>query len=103
MKSFMDTEPGVVMRSSEVGLKDRVFQVRVGSESGTNVGLEGKAHGDNDHIGANEAMFVDSAIGLCAGRKAVDESTTELPVAVFACLKSECLPHISGPLLADLD
>ena len=42
MKSFMDTEPGVVMRSSEVGLKDRVFQVRVGSESGTNEVLRAK-------------------------------------------------------------
>ena len=44
INSLADIEPGVVMRSPEVGLEDHVIQVRVGSESGTNVGdLEGKA------------------------------------------------------------
>ena len=60
------------MRSPEVGLEDHVIQVRVGSESGTNVGgFEGKAHDDTEH-GVKEKVFVDGANGSCAGRKVVE-------------------------------
>ena len=91
------------MRSLEVRLEDHVIQVRVGLESGTNVGgLESKAHDDTEGSGVKEKMSVDGAIGrhVCAGRKVVGESTADLPEVVFACLKSECLPSSSGPLLA---
>ena len=99
-----DTEPGVVTRSPEVGLEDHVIQIRVESESGTNVGgLEGKAHGGTEHGGVKGEVFVDGAIGSCAGRKVVEESTAELPAVMFACLKSECLSPTSGPVLAAPD
>ena len=102
-KSLIDTEPGVVMRSPEVGLEDHAVQARVGSENGTNVGgLEGKAHDCTEHGGVKEEVFVDGAIGSCAGRKVV-ESTAELPAVVFACLKSKCLPPTSGAPLAAPD
>ena len=48
-------------------------------------------------------MFVDGDNGSCAGRKVGDESTADLPVVVFACLKAECVPPSSGPLLAAPD
>ena len=99
-----DTEPGVVTRSPEVGLEDHVIQIRVESESGTNVGgLEGKAHGGTEHGGVKGEVFVDGAIGSCAATKVVDESTAQLPAVVFACLKSGCLPPTFGPLLASPD
>ena len=57
IKSMTDTEPGVGMRSPEVGLEDHVIQVRVGSESGTNVGgLDGKAHDDTEHGGVKKYL-----------------------------------------------
>ena len=92
------------MRSLEVRLEDHVIQVRVGLESGTNVGgLESKAHDDTEHDGAKEEVFVDGAIGSCAATKVVDESTAQLPAVVFARLKSGCLPPTFGPLLASPD
>ena len=47
-------------------------------------------------------MKYSSMIDSCAGTK-VDESTADLPVIVFACLKSECVRSSSGPLLAAPD
>ena len=92
------------MRSPQVGLEDHVIQVRVGSASGANeISLEGKAHGDTGHGGVKEGVFVDGANGSCAGREVVGESTADFPVAVFACLESECVPPSSGPLLAAPD
>ena len=103
IKSLTDTKLGVAMRSPEVGLEDCAMQVQVGSENGAHVrGLEAKAHDDTEGSGVKEKMSVDGAIGrhVCAGRKVVGESTADLPEVVFACLKSECLPSSSGPLLA---
>ena len=65
--------------------------------------MRAKPYDETEHGGVKEEVFVDGAIGSCAGRKVIDESTAELPAVVFACLKSACLPPTSGPLLAALD
>lgn len=59
IKSLTDAKPEVVMRSTEFGFEDHVIQVHVGLESGTNVGgLEGKSHGDTEHGGVKDEVFV---------------------------------------------
>ena len=56
-ESLTDTEPGVGMPSPEVGLEYHAIQVRVGSESSTNVGgLKGKAHDDTELSGVKESV-----------------------------------------------
>ena len=75
IKSLTATEPGLGMRPPEVGFEEHAIQVRIGSESGRNVGgLEGEVHDDIEPGGVKEGVFVDGAIGSCSGRKVVDES-----------------------------
>lgn len=91
------------MRSPEVGLEAHGIQICVESVSGTNIaGLQGKGHDKTEYDEIKEDELIDGAIESRAEIQVMDKSTGKLP-AVLACLKPECLPPSSGPLLADLD
>ena len=46
--------------------------------------MRAKPYDETEHGGVKEEVFVDGAIGSCAGRKVVEESAADLPMVVLA-------------------